>query len=148
MTVRDETRLVIAGRHARRDHLHGAWWPHSTDIEDELAPMLVHALATLHAVLGVTLNRDEWPGAPLIFQPLATRSPKISWYGLTEPHLALLHCGGLDRVSVLVVPPDTPEDAALTAMLMAAAPGNTLTTTETLARAHDRKPPVLSRAGQ
>lgn len=139
MTVRDEARLVLAGRHARRDHLHGAWWPRSTDIEDELAPMLVDALATLHAVLGVTLNRDEWPGAPLIFQPLATRSPKISWYGLTEPHLALLHCGRLNRIAVLVVPPDTPEDAALTAMLMAAAPGNSLTTTETLARARGKR---------
>jgi hypothetical protein len=41
-----------------------------------------------------------------------------------------------------VLQPDTPEDVALTAMLMAAAPGNCLSTTETLdgAREHTRTP--------
>jgi hypothetical protein len=131
------TRLVIAARLARRDHLHGAWWPYTSDIERELAPMLSLALTRLHAVLGVTLNRDEWPGAPLILKPLPTRSPKISWYGLSQPHLAMLHCGGHNRIALLLLPPDTPEEVAVTAMLMTAAPGNCLTTTETLARARE-----------
>lgn len=142
MTTRPDTRLVIAERLARRDHLHGAWWPHSTNIERELAPLLSLALTKLHTVLGVTLNRDEWPGAPLILQPLTTRSPKISWYGLTEPHLAVLHCGAQNRIALLVLPPDAPEELAVTAMLMAAAPGNCLTTTETLARAREHLPPT------
>ena len=135
MTVRHDTRLVITERLARRDHLHGAWWPHTTDIERELAPMLALAITRLRAVLGVALNRDEWPGAPLVVQPLATSKPKVSWYGPTEPHLAVLHCGGNTRVALLVLPPDTPEPVALTAMFMASAPGNCLTTTETLVKA-------------
>lgn len=135
--ARPNTRLVIAERLARRDHLHGAWWPHTTDIERELAPMLSRAITRLHTVLGVRLNRDEWPGAPLIFQPLLTRSPKISWYGLAEPHLAMLHCGGHNLIALLVVPPDAPEAIALAAMLMAVTPGNQLTATETLARARE-----------
>src|SRR5689334_9903207 len=126
---------MIAERLARRDHLHGAWWPHTSDIERELAPMLSTALTRLHAIVGVTLNRGEWPGAPLILQPLQIHSPKISWYGLSEPHLAMLYCGGQNRIALLVLPPDTPEDVAVIAMLMTAAPGNCLTTTETLARA-------------
>lgn len=138
MSARHDTRLVIAERRARRDHLHGAWWPYSTDIEHELAPMLTRALIRVQAVLGVTLNRDEWPGAPLLLQPLPTRSPKISWFGLTEPHLAMLHCGGQNRIALLVLPPDTPEAVAVIAMLMTTAPGNRLTTTETLARARER----------
>lgn len=142
MTVRHETRLVIAERLVRRDHLHGAWWPHTTDIEHELGPMLSLALTRLHAVLGVTLNRDEWPGAPLILHPLLTRSPRISWYGLTEPRLAMLHCGGHNRIALLVLPPETPDEIAVTAMLMAAAPGNSLTTTQTLARARERAQPT------
>jgi hypothetical protein len=48
--------------------------------------------------------------------------PKISWYGLTEPHASVLHCGGHNRIALLVLPPDKPEEVALTAMLMAAAP--------------------------
>lgn len=141
MNARHDTRLVIAERRARRDHLHGAWWPYSTDIEHELAPMLTRALTRVQAVLGVTLNREEWPGAPLLLQPLPTRSPKISWFGLTEPHLAMLHCSGQNRIALLVLPPDTPEPVAVTAMLMTAAPGNRLTTTETLARARERAQP-------
>jgi Family of unknown function (DUF5994) len=139
---RHDTRLVIAERPARRDHLHGAWWPHSTDIEHELAPMLTRALTRVHAVLGVTLNREEWPGAPLLLQPLPTRSPKISWFGLTEPHLAVLHCGGQNRIALLVLPPDTLDEVAVTAMLMAAAPGNRLTTNETLASAREQMQPT------
>jgi hypothetical protein len=52
--------LVIAQRPTRRDHLHGAWWPHSSDIDQELAPMLALVAARFGAVFGVMLNRDEW----------------------------------------------------------------------------------------
>ena len=142
MNSRRDTRLVIAERPARRDHLHGAWWPYSTDIEAELAPMLTRALTRVHNVLGVTLNRDEWPGAPLLLQPLPIRSPKISWFGLAEPHLAMLHCGLQNRIALLVLPPDTPEEVAVTAMLMTATPGNRLTTTETLAMAREQAQPT------
>jgi hypothetical protein len=137
VTTRRDPRLVIAERPARRDHLHGAWWPYTTDIEQELGPMLGRALTRLPVVLGVTLNRDEWPGAPVMLQPLATRNPKISWYGEGEPHLAVLHCGGHKRIALLVLPPDTAEEVAVIAMLMAATPGNSLSTTETLAGARD-----------
>jgi Family of unknown function (DUF5994) len=152
MTGRHDTRLVIAERLTRRDHLHGAWWPYTTDIERELAPMLSVAVTRFRAVIGVALNRDEWPGAPLLLQPLATGRPKISWYGLTEPHLAMLHCGGHNRIALLVLPPDAPEQVALTAMLMASAPGNCLTTTETLAKAREHaqptRPSVPTRTGK
>jgi uncharacterized protein DUF5994 len=144
MTARHDARLVIAERLTRRDHLHGAWWPYTTDIERELAPMLSIAITRFRAVLGVTLNRDEWPGAPLLFQPSATGRPKISWYGLTEPHLAMLHCGGHNRIALLVLPPDAPEEVALTAMLMASTPGNCLTTTATLAKAREQVQPTRS----
>jgi hypothetical protein len=150
--ARRDARLVITERPVRRDHLHGAWWPYTTDIERELAPMLSLASTRLRAVLGVALNRDEWPGAPLTRQPLTTNRTKISWYGLPEPHLAVLHCGGHTRIALLVLPPDTPEAVALTAMLMAAAPGNCLTTTETLTSAREHckptRPTRLTRTGK
>lgn len=152
VTMRHDARLVITDRPVRRDHLHGAWWPHTTDIEQELAPMLTLAAIRLRAVLGVALNRDEWPGAPLVLHPPALSRTKISWYGLAEPHLAVLHCGGHNRIALLVLPPDTPEQVALTAMLMAATPGNCLTTAETLtsAREHVRaaRPAKLTRIGE
>jgi hypothetical protein len=64
----------------------------------------------------------------------------------------MLYCSGHNQIALLVLPPDTPEEVALTAMLMAAAPGNCLTTTETLARACEHVRPTgpteLIRSGE
>lgn len=142
-----EPRLVIAQRPTRRDHLHGAWWPHTTDIECELAPMLSSVAARFNAVLGVMLNRDEWPTAPLRWQPAHPSKAKISWYGLPEANLVVLHCAQRLRIALLVLPPSTPEQIAVTATLLAATPGNELTTQETLAKARaqaDAAAPDLS----
>jgi Family of unknown function (DUF5994) len=135
-----EPRLAIARRPTRRDHLHGAWWPHSSDLDQELAPMLTLVAARFGAVLGVMLNREEWPDVALAGQLARTGKTKISWYGLAESHQMVLLCGQSRRLALLVLPPETPEPVALTATLMACAPGNALTTDETLARARAEAP--------
>ena len=127
-----EPRLVIAHRPTLRDHLHGAWWPYTTEIEHELAPMLAAVASRFRAVVGVMLNRDEWPSAALGWLPAHAGRLKISWYGLPESHLVVLHCSEQRRIALLLLPPDTPEQIAVTATLMASAPGNGLTTNETL----------------
>jgi hypothetical protein len=131
----NEPRLVIAQRPTRRDHLHGAWWPRSSDINHELVPMLNQVTVRFGAVLGIMLNRDEWPDAAVIGPHARVGTTKISWYGLAESHQAVLFCNQSRRISLLLLAPDTPEKVALTATLMACAPGNALTTEETLVRA-------------
>lgn len=100
--------------------------------------MLSAVTVRFRQVFGVTLNRDEWPGAALSQRSAHPGSTKISWYGLPESHLAVLHCSDQRLLALLVLPPDTAEQIALIAILMASAPGNALTTTETLARARTR----------
>jgi hypothetical protein len=129
------TRLVIATRPSLRDHLHGAWWPHTTNIDVELGPMLAAVATRFHAVLGATLNRDEWPSVPPAGLPIRAGTTKISWYGLPESNLVVLHCSAYRRIALLVVPPETPEQLAVSATLIASAPGNTLTAGQTLAKA-------------
>ena len=138
MSPPTEARLVVAERIVRRDCLHGTWWPRTTDIQAELALLLAHPRTRTHQVFRVSLNRDDWPGAPMIVQSTQTRSPKISWYAQHEPHLAQLHIRGPARIALLLLPPDTPEDVALTVMLMTTTSGNCLGTTQTLARAYGR----------
>lgn len=130
-----EPRLVIAEHPALRDHLHGAWWPRSNDITSELAPLLRVVAGRVRVVLGVALNRNEWPDAPLALQSTTTGRVKVTWYGLNEPHLMILRLDHARKYSLLIVPPDTPEDVALTAMLMASRPGNGSSTTDVLAHA-------------
>ncbi|HKC28333.1 MAG TPA: DUF5994 family protein [Jatrophihabitans sp.] len=131
-------RLVIAERPTRRDHLHGAWWPYSTEIDVELPPLLAAVAARLGTVFGVMLNRDEWATTPLDATPGRAGKPKISWYGLSESNLVVLQCSDYRRFALLLLSPGTPEEIALTATLMASAPGNGLTTDETLTRAREQ----------
>ena len=135
MIVVREPRLVIAQRPTRRDHLHGAWWPYSTDIEREIIPLLTAVGARFRAVWGVMLNRDEWPTMTPAVQPARAGKIRISWYGLPESHLVVLQCSEHRRIALLLLPPETPEQIALTAILMASAPGNELTADETLVKA-------------
>ena len=135
-----EPRLVIAQRPTRRDHLHGAWWPRSAEIHDELAPMLALVGARFGPVFGVMLNGDQWPDADVANRQVRIGKTKISWYGVTERHQMVLLCDRSRRLVLLVLPPDTPEPVALTATLMACAPGNALSTGETLARARADTP--------
>ena len=97
--------------------------------------MLAAAATRFRAVLGVVLNRDEWSSTPLDWEPAHPGRTRISWYGLAERHLVVLHCTEQRRIALLLLPPDMSEDTAISATLMAAAPGNGLTTDETLARA-------------
>jgi hypothetical protein len=132
-----DVRLLMAEHPALRDHLHGAWWPRSADISRELPPLL-HAVATRGpTVLGVALSRAEWPDAPLEVHTSIAGRVRVSWYGLSEPNLMVLSLNRQRKLALLVVPPDTREDIALTAMLMAVRPGNDCRATEVLAHAHD-----------
>jgi hypothetical protein len=140
-----DPRVVIAHRPTLRDHLHGAWWPYTTDIEHELAPMLAAVSSRFRAVVGVMLNRDEWPTAALDWLPARAGRLKISWYGLPESHLVVLHCSERRRIALLLLPPDTPEEIAVKATLMASAAGNGLTTNETLTIARAQASPTLTR---
>jgi hypothetical protein len=139
-----EPRLVIAQRPTRRDHLHGAWWPYSSDIDQELAPMLALVGVRFGPVHGVMLNRDEWPDAAVAGYQTRIGKTKVSWYGLTEAHQMVLLCGQSRRLTLLVLPPDTPERTALSATLMSCAPGNVLSTEETLTRARAEAASSLS----
>lgn len=135
-----EPRLVISRRPTRRDHLHGAWWPRSNDVDRELGPMLALVALRFGTVFGVTLNREEWPDAAVAGPSARVGKTKLSWYGLVESHQVVLFCEQSRRIALLVLPPDTPEPVALTATLMASAPGNALSTDETLTRARAQAP--------
>lgn len=144
----DAARLVLPHRLARRDHLNGAWWPRTVDFPRELPLLLAAIPPRLRPIHGVTVNRSEWPGAPLVFKALPTQSPTIAWYGLDQPHLAVLHCGSYGRLTLLVLSPSTPDDLARAAMRLAAMPGNTHSTVgvlELAARQTQQGEPVAGR---
>lgn len=106
--------------------------------------MLALVGARFGPVHGVMLNRHEWPDAAVAGHQTRIGKTKVSWYGLAEAHQMVLLCGQSRRLTLLVLPPDTPEPIALSATLMSCAPGNALTTEETLTRARAEAASSLS----
>ena len=138
MSIARALRLAIAERPTRRDRLNGAWWPYSTNVDVELAPLLEAVGRRFRTVLEVLLDQEEWEPLPPSWQPASAGGATLTWRAMPEPHLAILRCRQRCWLTLLVLAPDTPEDVALTATLMAMQPGNALTTTQVLGGAQVR----------
>ncbi|MFI0242143.1 DUF5994 family protein [Streptomyces sp. NPDC016845] len=99
----------------------GAWWPRSSDVLTELPQLLAGLPRIWGDISSVTVNGAMWsvaPGRMLVANQLVRlhRSPTAS-----DPHTIVLLNPGRGRWDLLVVPPDTPAEAA--ALLMSRAAG-------------------------
>lgn len=112
--------------------LNGAWWPRCRVAEDEV-PLLARAVAHRFTLVpGISLHIDDWPGTDIAADHTGGVRTKVNWYGSPAHHLAVVHLGGLRRISLLVVPPNTAEDTAIALMLRACTPGNAYSARELL----------------
>lgn len=97
----------------------GAWWPRSYDLLAEL-PRLLAGLPRAWGNIGsVTVNGPMWaapPGRMLVANQVVRLHRSLT---ASAPHTVVLLAPGRGRWDLLVVPPDTPEEAA--GPLMAAA---------------------------
>ncbi|MFJ5266390.1 DUF5994 family protein [Streptomyces sp. NPDC088387] len=101
--------------------LHGAWWPASRDLTDELAA-LADVLDPLSGrITRVAVNPRNWPILPpRIF--VNGHVVKVGWFtSELDPHQILVMSATAGRWNLLVVPPES--DAPSAARLMAAATG-------------------------
>jgi hypothetical protein len=108
--------------------LDGSWWPLSADPAAEL-PGLILALDERHGpVSKIMLGMADWdPSRPRrlrIDGPAGRRVVRLGWFA-TMPAglLTAIHAGGR-RTDLLIVPPDTSEQAAQAAMEQAGQVGN------------------------
>jgi hypothetical protein len=119
--------------------LDGGWWPRSADPAAEL-PGLVIALDELHGpVSKIMLGMADWdssrPRRLRVDGPAGRRVVRLGWFA-TMPAglLTAIYAGGY-RTDLLIVPPDTSEQAAQAAMEQAAQAGNRSRTPALLAAA-------------
>jgi Family of unknown function (DUF5994) len=125
-------RLALTSQLARANRLDGAWWPYSTDVTLELAPLLDAVARRVGRIRGVLLNRSEWAPTPLDWIPCGSRRTRISWYGLQDADVAIVIGDNDKRLGLLVIPPTADAAVAVRAMEMAATTGNRMSGTETL----------------
>ncbi|MGY0060602.1 DUF5994 family protein [Streptomyces sp. LZ34] len=98
----------------------GAWWPRSYDLLAELPPLLAGLPPAWGHISSVTVNGAKWsatPGRTLVSNQVVRlrRTPAAS-----APHTVVLLAPGRGRWDLLVVPPDTTEEAAEPLMASAA----------------------------
>lgn len=109
--------LRLETTHDRRGVLDGAWWPRSRDVAVEL-PGLINALAErLGPVVRVGLDSVAWDGLPTRLV-VDGRVVHIDASPVGDDTV-LVTRGDQDLFSLLVVPPDSPPDAARAAMAQA-----------------------------
>lgn len=114
-------RLRLAPRSGMPRPIDGAWWPRSYDLLAELPRLLAGLPRTWGHITSVTVNGAAWsvpPGRMLVANQVVrlNRTPTVS-----APHTVLLLAPGRGRWDLLIIPPDTTEEAA--EPLMAAAAG-------------------------
>lgn len=102
----------------------GAWWPRSYDLLNELPSLLAGLPRMWGHITSVTVNGALWPMTPgrmLVSNEVVRVCRTLA---ASAPHTIVLLAPGQGRWDLLVVPPDTTEEAA--GPLMAAAAGTSL----------------------
>lgn len=108
--------------------LDGGWWPRSADPAAEL-PGLVLALDERRGpVSKIMLGLADWdssrPRRLRIEGPAGRRVVRLGWFATMPAGLLIAICPGGRRTDLLIVPPDTSEQAAEAAIKQAAQAGN------------------------
>jgi hypothetical protein len=124
-------RLRLAPRRELPRPIDGAWWPRSYDLLAELPHLLAGLPREWGHISSVTVSGATWsavPGRMLVANQVVRlhRAP-----GASAPRTVVLLAPGQGRWDLLVVPPDTTEEAA--EPLMSAAAGSPLTGSVTTA---------------
>ncbi|MFF4504743.1 DUF5994 family protein [Streptomyces sp. NPDC001401] len=114
-------RLRLAPHGALPRAIDGAWWPRSYDLLAELPRLLAGLPRAWGHITSVTVNGAMWsavPGRMLVSNQVVRLRRTLT---ASAPHTVVLLAPGRGRWDLLVVPPDTTEQAAVP--LMAAAAG-------------------------
>jgi hypothetical protein len=109
-------RLRLAPHGVLPRRIDGVWWPHSRDLLAQL-PQLLAALPTSWGdITSVTVNATAWstaPGRMLVANQVVRLNKTAAPHA---PNTVVLLSPGQGRWDLLVVPPDTSEEAAASLM--------------------------------
>ncbi|WP_229869687.1 DUF5994 family protein [Streptomyces flaveolus] len=112
-------RLRLSPRGGLPRRIDGVWWPHSRDLLAQL-PQLLAALPTAWGdIAAVTVNAAAWSAAP---GRMLVANQVVRLHKAAAPHTPdtiVLLSPGHGRRDLLVVPPDTSEEAGTPLMATA-----------------------------
>ncbi|GAB2747702.1 DUF5994 family protein [Amycolatopsis magusensis] len=117
------TRLRLKPKAPATGYVDGAWWPESRDLVRELPALLTVLGVRLHGVERFTYHLETWPGTP---RKVRVGDEVVRAEGFrTQPADTVTAIGSSgERVTLLVVPPDTEAEFAHDVLMTAAHRGN------------------------
>ena len=115
------SRIHLASTAPPESAVHGGWWPHSTDLAIELPGLISAVHPQLGPIALVGYHTSGWErteshvqinGDPVLLQGFTSEGP----------HTVIVIGTSGRRLTLLVIPPQTPETAARRALAEAADP--------------------------
>ncbi|MGZ8178938.1 DUF5994 family protein [Williamsia sp. SKLECPSW1] len=129
----DGARFALKAHPTRGDHVDGAWWPASRDLAAEIGGLL-DALAPRATPAGrVVVNIADWdlPHNRIIHHDNVVR---LDSYRFWPTHLLKVRTvGDTDSVTLMVIPPEAPAEAAERVLAMSSADDATVSVADMLA---------------
>ena len=119
-------RLRLKPKAPTTGHVDGAWWPHSDELPDELPDLLAVLSVRLGPIERVLYNLTQWATAPRRLS-VAGQTVRLDGYRLQPANTLQVKGVGGRMILLLVIPPDTPPEAAHDAMMTAATSDNVST---------------------
>ena len=117
--------------------LDGGWWPRSTNLAQELPPLVTELERRGTHIIRATYHPATWDSVPRKL-PVGGRLVHVGWFREIDRHLISLTGGNQERVELLVVPPGTDHTTAERAMMLAGRPDNHASPSEVLALSADQ----------
>jgi hypothetical protein len=120
---RDPIRLRLKPNAAPTGYVDGAWWPRSRDLSSELPSLLAELAVRLGRIERVSYNLTAW--GPTV-RKINYRGFWVRLAGYRSQHKDTIDVlGARERVTLLVVPPESSPQAADHALTTAGSLGNT-----------------------
>ena len=121
-TSTDPPRLNVQPDASATGFVDGAWWPRSRDFAAELPSVVAELSTLLGPVERVAYNLDAWPTTPYKIRIGGAVVRMGGFHSLDADIVEMI--GAHRRLVLLVVPPETEQQAALAALDAAAQVGN------------------------
>ncbi|MFC4000883.1 DUF5994 family protein [Prauserella oleivorans] len=133
---RPVVRLEMKVADAARGYVDGGWWPQSTDPATEFSQLCVAVQPWVGAVSRVSYHLGTWGVAPRKI-PVDGRVVRLEGFTTMQPQTVVVVGTDSRRVSLLVVPPGTPETAG-SAQLRSAAGFYSIASVDSILKATQR----------
>ena len=121
---RQPLRLKLKPKAPTTGYVDGAWWPRSRDLSAELPALLAVLAVRLGRVERVSFNLTDWTTAP---RRIAVDGQSVRLGGFHSQHTHTVDVIGPTepRITLLVIPPETPRATAHQVLMRASGRGNT-----------------------